>query len=323
MSNKHCPCCHCSTDVIKYGITCSGKQKYKCRKCGKTWTNKSRKQRLVNKIWHDFVWNNLPVRELAIKYSLHENTIRKILHDYKPKPLNIASLPEGEKNKITVIAMDTTYFGRNSGVVAAINAHNGDLLYFKEIFGSETNKDYELCINTLLEAGIHPKACIIDGRQGVRYLLEDKGILVQLCQFHLKLMVKKYLTNNPVLEPNKELKLIIDSVCNKHIHMDERSFLHMFVNWHGRYVSWLNEKTIDPVTGNKEWTHQDTRRAFNAIKNHLDIIYTYEHYPELNIPSTSNRIEGKFGVAKDKLRIHHGYTKDLKIKILFSLLSGE
>ena len=322
MNSKHCPHCHCSMKVIKKGLTKSNKQRYLCKGCGKTWVNKPRKQKLLDNIWHDFVWNNLPVRELAKRYKLHENTIRKMLHDYQPKPLSITSLSEEEKASITVITMDTTYFGRNSGVVVAIDAHNGDLLYFREIFGSETNKDYELCIDTILAAGISPKACIIDGRQGVRYLLENRGILVQLCQFHLKLMVKKYLTNKPVLDPNKELKLIVDNICNKHVNMDEQKFLHQIVNWHGRYRFWLNEKTIDPLTGNKEWTHQDTRRAFNAIKNHLDIIYTYEHYPKLNIPNTSNRIEGMFGMAKDKLRIHHGYTKDLKIKILFSLLSG-
>ena len=322
MNSKRCPHCHCNTKVIKKGLTKANRQRYLCKNCHKTWVNKSRKQRLIEKIWDDFVWNNLPVRELAKQYHLHENTIRKILHDYQPTPLNIASLSPEEKANIAVIEMDTTYFGRGSGAVVAINAHNGDLLYFKEIFGTETNNDYELCIKTILDADIKPQACVIDGRQGVRYMLEEKGMVVQLCQFHLKLMVKRYLTNNPVLEPNIELKLIVDSICNKHVSMDEQKFLHQIVNWHGRYRAWLNEKTIDPLTGNKEWTHQDTRKAFNVLKNHLDIIYTYEHYPELNIPRTSNRIEGKFGVAKDKLRNHHGYSKELKFKIFFSLLSG-
>ena len=50
---------------------------------------------------------------------------------------------------------------------------------------------------------------------------------------------------------------------------------------------------------------------------------TWYDNAELNIPKTSNKIEGKFGNAKDKLRVHHGYTDTLKTKILFSLLSGE
>ena len=323
MNSKHCPYCNCSTKTIRFGETQSGRQRYRCKACRKTWTSKSRPMRLTENIWHNFVWDNMPARALAEKYKKHPNTIRKILHNYKVKPLNLSSLSEETKSKITVIAMDATYFGKDLAIITAINAHTGDLLYFKEKDGAETNADYGLCIETILAAGIHPKACIIDGRQGVKYVLQKRGILVQLCHFHMKLMAKKYLTSHPILEPNIELKIIVDSLCNKHIQMDEKKFLGMFSGWYIRHKQWLLERTYNEETHSREYTHQDTRKAFNAIKNHLDILFTYEHYPKLNIPRTSNRIEGAFGVAKDKLRIHHGYTKELKIKIFFSLLSGE
>lgn len=323
MNSKYCPQCNCTTEAIRFGVTSSGRQRYRCKSCGSTWTNKPRSRRLEKLIWYDFVWNNIPVRALANKYHKHGNTIRCILHNYQPKPLDLQKLSDMEKENITVIAMDTTYFGRFHGVVVAVDAIRGTLLYFREIFGSETNRDYEQCIDTILAAGIRPKACIIDGRQGVRYILEKRDILVQLCQFHMKLMAKKYLTNNPILEPNIELKIIVDSLCHKHISMNEKKFYSMFINWHARHKSWLPERTYNEETHRREYSHQDTRSAFIAIKNHLDILFTYEHYPELNIPRTSNRIEGAFGTAKNKLRIHHGYTKQLKNKIFFSLLSGE
>ena len=321
MNSKHCPYCNCTT-VIKYGKQ-SGKQKYRCKVCKKFWVNKTRTSRITECIWHDLVWNNLPVRELANKYKKHLNTIRKIIKEYQPRLIDLAGWTKAEKDSISVIAMDATYFGRSQGVIVAIDALSGRLLYFKEIAGAETNQDYECCINTILRAGIHPKACIIDGRQGVRYLLEGRGILVQLCQFHMKLIAKRYLTNNPILEPNIELKIIVDSLCNKHIQMNEKKFLSMFSGWYIRNKQWLLERTYNEETHSREYTHQDTRKAFNAIKSHLDILFTYERHPELSIPRTSNRIEGAFGIAKDKLRIHHGYTKELKTKIFFSLLSGD
>lgn len=323
MSSKHCPHCDCSTETIRFGVTSSGRQRYRCKKCSGTWTTKPRSGRLEKLIWHDFVWDNLPVRALANKYQRHPNTIRNILHNYQPRPIDLEHFTEEEKRQIEVIAMDATYFGRGHCVIVAIDAVRGTLLYFRGKDGTETNSDYEACIDSILATGIKPKACVIDGRQGVKYILESRGILVQLCQFHMKLIAKRYLTNNPVLEPNIELKIIVDSLCNKHIFMDEKKFYSMFVGWHIRHKKWLLERTYNEETHRREYSHQDTRRAFAAIKNHLDILFTYEHHPELNIPRTSNRIEGAFGVAKDKLRIHHGYTKELKIKILFSLLSGE
>ena len=66
-------------------------------------------ERLSENIWHDFVWNNLPVRELANKYEEHPNTIRKSLHNYKPRPINLRDLSQEEKDKIKVIAMDATF----------------------------------------------------------------------------------------------------------------------------------------------------------------------------------------------------------------------
>ena len=322
MNSKRCPYCHCSTKVVKIGVTSSGRQRYKCKACLKTWVNQPRPTRLADKVWHDFVWNNMPARALSDKYKKHPNTIRDILHNYEVKPLNLDSLNAGEKAKITVIAMDTTYFGRKHGVVTIINAHNGDLLYFCETTGSETNTDYYNAFYSLQKAGIYPKACIIDGRKGVGDLLVDEGVLVQMCHFHMWQIVRRYLTNNPVLEPNIELKHIMDNFLSQRFPVDKQKFSAQIISWKHRNWRWLNEKHRNE-NGRLEWSHADTRRAYNAIISHAKWLFTYEKYPELNIPRTSNIIEGKFGNAKDKMRLHHGYTHEFKIKIFFSLLSGE
>lgn len=321
MNSKHCPHCNFSTEVIRHGQTSSGRSRYRCKTCHKTWTNKARPDKLAAIIWHDFVWNNQPVRALADKYHKHPNNIRSIIHGYIPPPIDLSALSLAEKRTIQVITMDTTYFGRGHGVVVVINAHTGTLLYFREIHHTETNNDYFLAIRALLDAGIRPKACVLDGRRGVAELLEEYGILVQMCHYHLWQIVRKYLTNNPVLRPNIELKLIIDNFLNKHTETSSLILAKQVRSWRDRNWRWLNEKHRNE-RGRLEWSHSETRRAYNAIIRHAKWLFTYEKHPELNIPKTSNIIEGKFGNAKDKLRLHHGYTDKLKIKIFFSLLSG-
>lgn len=322
MASRNCPHCNCNTITVKIGRTSSGRQRYRCKKCGKTWTNPPRSSILTKKIWYDFVWNNMPARALADKYHKHPNTIRNLLHDYTPTPVALENLSQKEKESISVIVMDTTYFGRGHGVVVVLDTHTGKLLYFKEIIGSEANTDYYMAFTVLRAAGIHPKACVLDGRRGVAELLEECGVLVQMCHFHMWQIVKKYLTNNPVLQPNIELKLIIDSFLSKHTRTDSFSFAAQVRGWKNKNECWLNEKHRNEH-GKMEWSHEETRRAYNAIIRHARWLFTYEKYPELNIPKTSNIIEGKFGNAKDKLRLHHGYTNELKIKIFFSLLSGK
>lgn len=321
MNSRNCPYCHCSMKVIRYGKTRTSKNRYRCLNCQKTWSNKTRVIRLEKKIWDDYVWNNLPVRALAKKYDKHPNTIRKILNNYQIPELNVESLSREEKANICVIVADTTYFGKSHGVVAILDAYTGKLLYFKEIFHSETNNDYYIALHSLKRAEIKPKVCVLDGRKGLIELLEEEGLLVQMCHFHMWQIVRRYLTNNPVLEPNKELKLIIDMFLSKHTETTEKTFASQVINWKNRHLDWLKEKHKNEY-GKYEWSHAESRRAYNSIISHGKWLFTYEKYPELKIPKTSNMIEGKFGNAKDKLKIHHGYSDKLKIKIFFSLLSG-
>lgn len=320
--SKHCPHCHCNTDVVKNGQTSSGRQRYRCKKCKYSWTNQTRNKRLYNQIWHDFVWNNQTAAMLARTYHKHPNTIRKIIHQYQPLSINLEDWPEAHKIAIKVIIMDTTYFGRTLGVVTFLDAYTGKLLYFNPINHTETIQDYIDGLATIRTAGLNPEACVVDGRKGLIDAMEYRGLKVQVCLFHILLMVRRYVTNNPILEPNKEIKLLAETLCSKHIKLDRFRFAALLHGFFVRNEHWMKERTKHE-NGRWEYTHIETRRAYQAIQKHFPWLFTYEKYPKLKIPRTSNRIEGKFGNAKDKLKLHHGYTKELKIKILFSLLSGE
>lgn len=310
MNRRFCPRCNCSS-TVKHGKR-NGKQRYRCSKCGKTWVNKSRPQRLEQKIWRDYTTNTSTVRELSERYHKHPNTIRRIIHQYALPSL----LPSNIHNS-SVIIMDATYFGRTMGELLAIDAHSGIPLFCKEIAGSERTIDYEDAIDTILVNNNDVKACIIDGRKGVRDMLLEKGLLVQQCQFHQLQTITQCLTRHPVLTPNIELRNIAITLTR----VNRTTFESLLAGWILRHELWLRERTWMPG-GKWEYTHKNTRRAYFSLKNNLPWLFTYQDYLELNIPNTANKIDGKFGNAKDKLRIHHGYTKQLRTKIFFSLLSG-
>ena len=100
MNSKCCPYCHSSTKVVKIGLTTAKRQRYRCNNCLKTWVSKPRPDRLAKLIWHDFVWNNMPVRALSEKYKKHPNSIRDVLHNYELKPLDLNDLTKEELDKI-------------------------------------------------------------------------------------------------------------------------------------------------------------------------------------------------------------------------------
>lgn len=309
MNSKHCPHCNFSTDVIKFGTNSSGRQRYRCKICNITWTSKPHLRNLAKLIWDDFVFRNMNYTELANKYKMSERNIRRKMDLYTP--------PEIIPTHADVIAMDVTYFGRSWGILTVINAHNGKTLYSEPTNGYESVWDYEKAIKKLRSYGVHPKVVIIDGKKGVINILEEYGIEVQFCQFHQLKIITQCLTRKPVLLPNKELRNIALSLA----HTNRESFTAMVYGWKLRNEVWLQEKSRTE-DGKWEYTHRLTRRAINSLIANLPYLFTYQQYPDLNIPNTNNKIEGLHSELKRRLNNHRGLKKAQKIQFARIFFSG-
>ena len=313
MNSKHCPHCHFSTKIVKIGTTSSGRQRFMCRKCRKTWTSKPHPQVLSEKIWHDLVFHNLNTEELANKYGVCTRTIRNRLDLYNPPEI----VPDETDKSVTVIAMDVTFFRRSWGVLTVIDAHSGKALYEAETRGYETVYDYEKAIQTLHNYDVYPKAAVVDGKKGVIEMLEEHGVYVQMCQFHQKKIVRRYISNNPDLIENRSLKELSDSLTHVHRSMFER----MVYVWRVVNYSWIQEKTYFE-NGKWEYKHGKTRSAINSLFRNLPYLFTFEIYPELDIPNTNNKIEGIHSELKRRLANHRGLKKEQKIRFIRIFLSG-
>ena len=313
MNSKHCPHCHSNTKTVRIGRTSSGRQRYKCKNCSLTWTSKPHPQVLAKRIWHDLVFHNLNMEELSEKYGLCERTIRNKLDLYDPPLI----LPSENDKDVSVIAMDVTFFKRTGGVLTVIDAHNGKALYEAETGGYETVWDYEKAIQTLLAYGIHPKAAVVDGKKGVIEMLEGYGILVQMCQFHQKKIVRKYIRKDPILAENRSIK----DLTNALTHVHRKTFESMVYVWRATNYDWLQERTY-LENGKWTYTHKESRSAINSLFRNLPYLFTFEDYPELNIPNTNNKIEGIHSELKRRLANHRGLKKDQKIKFIRIFLSG-
>lgn len=54
--------------------------------------------------------------------------------------------------------------------------------------------------------------------------------------------------------------------------------------------------------------------------NNLPYLFTYQKYPDLGIPNTSNLIEGQFGHLKRLLGNHRGMNFTQKLKMIDEIL---
>jgi hypothetical protein len=98
--------------------------------------------------------------------------------------------------------MDVTYFDVWGILVVIdpyVNHANGEntVLYHATLTGTERTIDYEVATDTIESVGYNIIAVTIDGRRGVRNMLEARGIPVQLCQFHQLMTITRCLTKHP------------------------------------------------------------------------------------------------------------------------------
>ena len=85
-----------------------------------------------------------------------------------------------------------------------------------------------------------------------------------------------------------------------------------------QYGDFLNERTINPATHTKEWTHKKLRSSALSLVNLEIYLFTYEHNKK--IPTTTNSLEGHFRHINEVTAIHCGLSRTHKERVLHSLL---
>jgi hypothetical protein len=103
---------------------------------------------------------------------------------------------------------------------------------------------------------------------------------------------------------------------------DKESFVGALALWFEEWETFLNERTTNPMSNKSFYTHKRLRSAYRSLKNNLIWLFTwYDHY-ELNIPNTTNAIDGHFADLKNKLRNHNGLSNERKRKFIDEFLKA-
>lgn len=214
-----------------------------------------------------------------------------------------------------MVLMDTTYWGRNFGLMLFKDSITGENL-LKYYVKTETNALYKKGIEELKSRGCTIVAIVCDGRKGLVQCFGN--IPVQMCQFHQVAIIRRYITKNPKLPASIELKEIV--VLLKQT--DKESFEGALNEWYVKWESFLKERTTNPETGKSHYTHKRLRSAYRSLKTNLPWLFTWYENIELKIPNTTNAIDGHFADLKNKLRNHNGLSKHRKIKFIDGFLKA-
>lgn len=213
--------------------------------------------------------------------------------------------------------LQTPFFGRGYGILLARTPSR--ILLWMEI-STETVQAYEELLEDLEAAGYSFSGFVIDGRRGVRKMLEKRcpKVPIQFCQFHQIQIVRRYIPKRAKSEAARSLRSLVMGLSRT----SELEFNQALERWHKANKDFLNERS--PSTRKRGWdyTHRRLRSAYRSINTNLPYLFTCRNKPILNMPNTTNHCDGLFAHLKQKIGIHRGISKPRRKKMIDYLLEN-
>lgn len=258
-------------------------------------------------LWQEYSQNKQTCKELAVRYSVSESTIKRhlrgVMVDFECKDFPLGG----------TVLMDATYFGRNWGVVVFMDSKSGKKLWRKYI-RHETLSDYQEGIDLLRRKEYQIKGIVCDGFKGI--FNQFSQYPVQMCQRHQIEIIRRYLTRKPKLEAGIEL-LFISKQLTK---LSGQEFTALFEAWEDKWDNFLKERTKDEQTGKTHFTHKKLRSAWLSLKRTLPHLFVFENLD--GMPNTNNALEGTFTALKNRLRNHNGMSKENRKRFIDGFLKA-
>jgi len=140
-----------------------------------------------------------------------------------------------------------------------------------------------------------------------------------MCHFHQKKIIQRYITKYPRLQAGKELKKVMYNLTTT----TEGRFIKKLDEWFNIYENFIEELTINPITGECFYKHQKLRAAYRSLKANLPYLFTYKKYKDLSIANTIIPYLLKtFSPMKKKLNIHSKMSRKLRFKMVDEYLAN-
>jgi hypothetical protein len=258
-------------------------------------------------LWKQYIWKRQTVKQLSEEHNRSVDWIRRQLD--KAPLTNFHLYPQ----PVVAIA-DATFWGREYGVLVFRSFDLKQNLFWTEI-KTETIAEYRQAREVLEDLGFTFDAIVLDGKTGIKQVFKD--IPVQHCQFHQIKTVNKYLTRRPKLQAAIELRTIALALTE----VNEEYFTILLNQWHEKWKEFLKERTTNPITKKWFYTHKRIRSAYRSLNTNLPYLFTYQKYPGLYIPNTTNSLDGSFSHLKQLIGIHRGLTQERRWRLIQEFLA--
>jgi hypothetical protein len=306
--------------MIKHGYTKLKKQRWRCKKCNITGLKKRKDVEVRNNRRLKSKWltgfdsltklakkKKIKRETLSRKFSSLNNKTR--LNKLKPLPNKLVLILDGKRiSSDDNLILSYEYLSKQPFAWLFSERENFDSWF---VLMNRIKKDYEV------------EAVVSDGQKGlikaVKMVFGD--IPHQRCIAHIKRFCLSRLTQNPKTDTGKELRILVCEISKVKTKPEVDRWKNSFFEWDERNKKFLKEKSINPLTNRSWYTHRKLRAVRSHLKNALDTMFL--HIENINIPNTTNHVEGGINSPlSELLRRHRGIKKEEKRLLVISYLSN-
>ena len=298
---EKCPECG-SKEVIKWGRQ-ANHQRYKCKRCGVSFTLR-RKDVSLNNMFVWFKWWIVGKQTIEQISSLSGHSVRHLKSVFY-KYLERAPQWTIKRREAVNLLIDGTYF-RNRVCLVVYRGHHIKSTLFYRLTDREREWEIIQDLQALKALGIRIESVTSDGDRdiirAIRYVCPYATR--QRCLVHIERECLSWITQFPKTSAGIALRRLVLQISDIATHNDERFWKMQLEKWHLEYGEFLKERTVSRTTGTSSYTHDKLRKAYFHIWRALPDMFSFIDNPR--IPKSTNALESFFGHLKDNLRLHRG-----------------
>lgn len=292
--------------MVRCGFTSAGTQRWKCSRCKKVRCrrradNASRNVARLRTRWLSGVSS---LSSIAREKNVHRTTLsRRFAHlPHQVKHVPLRRLP----NHLTLI-LDGTKIAVDLVVLIAYEYVSRQPLAwaFVERETYATWHSFLIVISEKHAIG----ALVSDGQKGLKKAINQLFPTArhQRCMAHVVRLSLAWLTKQPQSEAGRELRSLVGTLRMVRTKKDALRWERALNQWDARHAAFLSEKSINPATGRKWYTHRKLRAVRSLVVNALPGLFYYTR--SVHIPNTTNHVEGGINAPlKELLGRHRGIT---------------
>jgi putative transposase len=210
-----------------------------------------------------------------------------------------------------VIVLDGTAISKTTVLIVAYDTISNQPLAWSFVSHEKFDVWHALLIH--ISASHKPHAIVSDGQKGLLKAVKTifPNVPHQRCLAHIIRLSLAWLTRNPQTLAGLELRILIRNLALVKTPVEASAWRASFLLWNVHYESFLKEKSVNPATNRKWYTHRKLRAVRSLVLNALPNLFWFTG--DANIPNTTNTVEGGINaVLAELIHRHRGITEQQK-----------